>query len=56
MFLNHLDLEPDTYLEYVQKYNNISAKAQTPNPRQRPPKGPDTTVYKHKTSERVEQK
>ena len=48
MFLDYLNLKQDVHNEYVQKYNSISARAQTPSPRPRPPKGPDTTVYKKK--------
>ena len=46
MFLDYLKLKTDVHTEYVQKYNSISARAQTPNPRKRPKKGPDTVVYK----------
>ena len=45
--------------EFVQKYNSISAWAQMPNPRPRPPKGPDTTVYVEENvgkGEKVERK
>ena len=56
MFLDYLNLKQDVYNEYVQKYNSISARAQTPNPRPRPPKGPDTTVYKKEKEEKVERK
>ena len=56
MFLDYLNLKNDVYNEYVQKYNSISARAQTPNPRPRPPKGPDTTVYKKEKEEKVERK
>ena len=56
MFLDYLNLKQDVYNEDVQKYNSISARAQTPHPRPRPVKGPDTTVYKKEKEERVERK
>jgi phosphoglycerate-specific signal transduction histidine kinase len=56
MLLDYLNLKNDVHTEFVQKYNSISARAQTPNPRSRPPKGPDTTVYKKEKEERVERK
>ena len=56
MFLDYLNLKQDVHTEYVQKYNSISARAQTPNPRKRPEKGPDNVVYKKEKEERVERK
>ena len=54
MFIDYLNLKNDVHNEYVQKYNSIAARAQTPNPRPRPPKGPDTTVYVEEKVERKE--
>ena len=39
MFIDYLNLKNDVRAEHVQKYNSISARAQIPNPRQRPTKG-----------------
>ena len=33
MFLDYLNLKNDKHTEFVQKYNSIRARAQTPNPR-----------------------
>ena len=56
MFIDYLNWKTDVHTEYVQKYNYISARAQTPNPRPRPVKGPDTIMYVEEKVEKVERK
>ena len=56
MFLDYLNLKQDVDNEYVQKYNSISARAQTLNPRKRPEKGPDTVVYKKRNRRKSRKK
>ena len=56
MFIDYLNLKNDVHNEYVQKYNSIAARAQTPNSRPGPPKGPDTIVYVEEKVEKVERK
>ena len=45
MFLDYLDLKESTYKEFVEKYNQISRRSQTPAPRPRPNKGPNPVIY-----------